>query len=437
MRRLVVIALSSLACFGTAKAQLNVPQVPLQLPQIPSAPVPVKPVEPLFRGTQQLLDPRNLLESRQVAIRELLLRYPQMLERSPAGDPVVRGELLLLSPSDATLQAAAAAGFRVLEERQLPPLGERIVIVRAPASLSTADALERLRALDAQGLQDFNHVYLPAGALESLGGSAMRIAVAQAPTSRMKIGLIDAGIDVRHPALRAADVRSFGCESRTYPSAHGTAVASLLVGRERAFSGAVPGATLFAADVYCNRPAGGSVAAILEALAWLAREQVPVINVSLVGPANRTLERAIGALVARGHVVVAAAGNDGPASPPLYPAAYADVVAVTAVDPQKQVLPEAVRGPHIVFSAPGADMAVAENGETGFSRARGTSFAAPLVAGLLAVAYDRGAVRPQSSRRAIDALIQEAVDLGPPGRDPIYGYGLVAERLRVNPLALR
>jgi subtilisin family serine protease len=170
----------------------------------------------------------------------------------------------------------------------------------------------------------------------------------------------------------------------------------------------------------------------------MAREQVPVINISLVGPANRALESVLRTLISRGHVIVAAVGNDGPASPPLYPAAYPDVVGVTAVDVRKQVLPEAVRGPHVAFSAPGAEMAVAANGESGFSRARGTSFASPLVAGLLAVAYDAaGGLQADASRRALEALIQDSVDLGPPGRDPTYGYGLVGERLRVDPVALR
>ena len=83
-------------------------------------------------------------------------------------------------------------------------------------------------------------------------------------------------------------------------------------------------------------------------------------------------------------------------------------------------------------------MAVAANGEKGFSRARGTSFAAPLVAGLLTIAYDSaGGLQAGAARRAIDSLIQDAVDLGPPGRDPTYGHGLVGERLRVDPVALR
>ena len=158
----------------------------------------------------------------------------------------------------------------------------------------------------------------------------------------------------------------------------------------------------------------------------MARQRVPVVNVSLVGPSNATLAHVVAALLARGHIVVAAVGNDGPAAPPLYPASYPGVVGVTAVDARDRVLPEAARGPQVAFAAPGADLAVAANGTEGYAPARGTSFAAPIVAGLLASTGVRG-------EAAVAQLARAAVDLGPPGRDPIYGYGLVGAQVRVGP----
>src|SRR6201999_3074847 len=98
------------------------------------------------------------------------------------------------------------------------------------------------------------------------------------------------------------------------PEAHGTAVASLMIGRSPRFHGAAPGSDLYAADVYCGLPTGGAVDAVADALAWLVRERVPVINVSLVGPPNAMLESVVRMVIARGHVVVAAVGNDGPAA---------------------------------------------------------------------------------------------------------------------------
>jgi subtilisin family serine protease len=440
MRRLVSVLL--LAAATSAAAQLHLPQVPLQLPKIPAAPDLANAPNTVVRDAQNVLDPGNLLDLRRLAIRDRLRQHREVLESDPAGELIVRSEVVVLSPSAAALDAARAAGFTVTSERTLAGVDERIAVLRTPQGLATAEALQRLRSHDAKGQYDFNHVYLPAGGVDAspTGSTAPRAPFAQprAQSGRWKVGLIDGGVDLRHPALRAADVRTSGCNAAQIPSVHGTAVASLLVGRARGFGGAAQGATLYAADVYCNSPTGGTATRIVDALTWMAQEQVPVINLSLVGPANRMLEGVLRTLISRGHVIVAAVGNDGPASPPLYPAAYPDVIGVTAVDVRKQVLPEAVRGPQVVFAAPGAEMAVAASGEKGFSRARGTSFAAPLVAGLLAVAYDtESGMQAGTSRRAIDALIQEARDLGAPGRDPTYGHGLVGEGLRVDPVALR
>jgi subtilisin family serine protease len=211
------------------------------------------------------------------------------------------------------------------------------------------------------------------------------------------------------------------------PSAHGTAVASLLAGSAGDFHGAAPQAELFAADVYCGLPAGGAVDRLAAALGWMARERVAVINVSLVGPRNALLERVVASLVSRGFLIVAAVGNDGPAAPPLYPAAYDGVMGVTAVDARHRVLIEACRGKHLDLAAPGADMSAATLGQSGqtdaFASVRGTSFAAPIVAGLLA----RTLARPDSAARdqAVAALAGSAEDLGPRGRDDIYGAGLV------------
>jgi len=172
------------------------------------------------------------------------------------------------------------------------------------------------------------------------------------------------------------------------------------------------------------------VDALVAAFGWLVQERVPVINVSLVGPKNAMLERVIGSLTAAGYIIVAAVGNDGPAAPPLYPASYPHVVGVTAVDAHRQVLIEAARGPQVMFAAPGADLAAAA-GDHSYSAVRGTSFAAPIVAALLAA----GLAEPDlgNAAAAIDALAKTAVDLGPPGRDLTYGFGLVGADQRIDP----
>jgi subtilisin family serine protease len=249
----------------------------------------------------------------------------------------------------------------------------------------------------------------------------------------IRVGLVDSGVDSRHPALRGAGIRSWGCNA-PHPDAHGTAVAALMVGRDGRFRGALPGAQLYAADIYCANPAGGSAGQIAAALGWLAREQVGVINLSLVGPSNQALERMVAAMVARGHLLVAAVGNDGPAAPPLYPASYPGVVGVTAVDRQGQPLPEAARGPQVQFAAPGNNMVSASLGEPAYRPVRGTSYAAPLVAGLLAPALPRP--DRQQARDAVAKLARRA------GGDSatvsnVLGHGIVGADLRIDPARLR
>jgi subtilisin family serine protease len=152
------------------------------------------------------------------------------------------------------------------------------------------------------------------------------------------------------------------------------------------------------------------------------RENVPVINVSLVGPSNALLQRVVELASARGHLIVAAVGNDGPSAPPLYPAAYPGVVAVTAVDRTDKVLIEAGRGQFIAFAAPGADIEAASL-PSGYSPVRGTSFAAPIVASRLALRLERP--DRAAAERAVSELATTAVDLGRPGRDSVYGNGCV------------
>lgn len=230
-------------------------------------------------------------------------------------------------------------------------------------------------------------------------------------------------------------MHAHGCAGAALPALHGTAVASLLAGHAGRFRGAAPGAELYAADVFCGGPTGGAVDEVAEAFDWLMHERVPVINVSLVGPANRTLESVVAGAVSRGYLIVAAVGNDGPAAPPLYPAAWPGVVGVTAVDARGRVLPEAERGPQVKFAAPGADMTAART-PRGYALVRGTSFAAPIVAGLLAQTLH--SPDQAAAGEALSGLARRAVPRGAPGLDPAYGYGLVGAELAPPPaLALR
>jgi hypothetical protein len=453
-----------LAQLPLAEAQVALPGV--RLPNLPGGLNGLAPnADRTLAGVTDDLD-RRLQDVRRLRIRDLLRAHRREIEADPNGAPILRGEVAALSPTPAALDQARAAGFTVLRERDLGGLDARLVILRAPDRTSTRQALQQLRSLDPGGTYDFNHLYLDSGVAQQVGAAAVgsasgagasaadgasgtgegrvksvsasgAVAGAAADTGASyvrsaggeraaegtaKVGLVDAGVDTTHAVFRDIVIHQHGCGDKPVPAAHGTAVASLMIGRSPRFHGAAPGSELYAADVYCGLPTGGAVDAIADALAWLVREHVPVINVSLVGPPNAMLENVVRMVIARGHVIVAAVGNDGPAAPPLYPASYPDVVGVTAVDAHQKALLEACRGKQVKFSAPGADMSAANPAQT-YATVRGTSFAAPIVAGLLAEALrepDKAA-----AERAIAALAARAVDLGAPGPDPIYGFGLV------------
>lgn len=173
------------------------------------------------------------------------------------------------------------------------------------------------------------------------------------------------------------------------------------------------------ADVYGTDAAGGNALAIARGLDWLVGQQGSrVISISLVGPNNPLVGRAIAAAQRRGVYVVAAVGNNGPAAPPSYPASYPDVIAVTAVDGRGRALIEAGRAAHLDYAAPGADL-LAANAAGKWGKVRGTSYAVPFVAARAAATLGRGAVIP--------LLDREAVDLGRKGADPVFGRGLLCQ----------
>ncbi|MBC2666147.1 S8 family serine peptidase [Novosphingobium flavum] len=353
----------------------------------------------------------DLARERTARLAELLRRHGDAIEVNAAGAPARRGELLALDLSPQDLARARASGFAALESQQLGELGLTVTRLAVPPGMPLAKAERALRQALPEATISADTLNFPAGA------AASAPAKAPAPpsgtgTTDLPVGVIDGAPG---PGVGAAAVQGF---ARGAPLAndHGSAVASLLrrTGARR----------VLVADVYGSDPAGGNALAIGRGVDWLLRQRVRVISISLVGPANPLLERALGAAMKRGVVLVAAVGNDGPAAPPAYPASYPGVIAVTGVDGRNRALIEAGRALHLDYAAPGADMTAA-NAAGQWLRVRGTSYAAPLVAARAALALDRGAP-------AIAALDREAIDLGGKGADRTYGRGLVCGACRAR-----
>ena len=358
-------------------------------------------------------------DARVLRIEQMSRDHRAELERDPAGELVVRAEVVAIDITEAALQRALENKFLLKRTQELAELGVKITVLQTPEGWTARRGLKGLRKLDPEGTYDYNHVYLDGGAAAAPAAGGCRIAPHGARGSR-----------ARRPHRRRRGRRTPGASRTFVCSASAAAAASCPTRTARRSRPSSPTARvgaseIFAADVYCGEPTGGAIDAVAAALGWLAREKVGVINISLVGPRNALLERVVSTLVARGYLIVAAVGNDGPAAPPLYPAAYAAWSASPAVDGNHSVLVEACRGKHVDFAARGADMNVATQAPDVYAPVRGTSFAAPLVAALLVT--DMASPDAGARERAIAKWRGVAQDLGKRGRDDMYGAGELGE----------
>jgi hypothetical protein len=364
-------------------------------------------------------DARTLARERLERLRNLGRRHPDHIDLDRDGNPVRAREILVEDPNEELVKRATALGFPLLETQNIGDLGISYARFGTPKGMSLRAALERMGAIAAGHQVTTDPLHFASGSAAAVGTYTVSRPLVDAMASNTTIGIIDGGIDSR--AIVGRTVQQAFATGGPAPNAHATALASLIQGTS-AVRGAALGARLLVADVYGRDPAGGSATAIAQAIGWMVRQRVPVVAVSLVGPPNSLLGRVLRAARARGTIIVAAVGNDGPAAPPAYPASYPEALAVTGVDSRNRALIEAGRARHLDYAAPGADMLAAGLGGRA-APVRGTSFAVPFVTARLARFYaEPNAAALSGALRALDG---EARDLGKRGGDPIYGRGLV------------
>lgn len=404
-----------LALTAPASAQL--------IPQLPSVGGTVDRVAGALPGLDRTLaDARALARAPIERARDLARRHPDRVALDADGNAVRAGELIVIDGDDAVVRAAQARGFRLIERVALAELDLAYLRFATPEGMNLKRATRQLQELAPGREVTADGLHFASGTLGAATAAPATPAAPRVPPGGARIGIIDGGVAANTPGL----VRQQGfATGGPVANDHAAAIASLLTGGAGVRASA-PGAQLYVADVYGRDPAGGNAAAIGQAIAWMARARVPVVVVSLVGPPNPLLARIVAAARRMGTLVVAAVGNDGPASRLAYPASYPGTIAVTGVDGRGRALIEAGRAARLDYAAPGADMLAA--GRDGRARSvRGTSFAAPFVAARLAAHLDRGLAG------AIAALDAEARDLGKKGPDKAYGRGLVCADCATRP----
>ena len=347
------------------------------------------------------------------------------------------GEIVALFETAAAVDTftpqAAALGYTVKRREDLAGLGFVTIVLQVPSGTPVAAGIAQLRAAFPAVIIDANHRYaLQTGETGRYGLSLIgwRQGAPDCGAS-LKIGILDTGADTTHPALASCKIESkefvtMGAGDTPATPDHGTAVAAIIAGDPSSeFRGVLPGAQIFSGAIFKISGLRGQVAtteAIMRGLSWMAGNNVSIVNMSFAGPANAALTAVVHASLARHIAIVAAAGNGGPTAPPAYPAAQDGVIAATAVDAATGPYDYANRGSYIAFAAPGVDIWLAAPGGGGKIES-GTSFASPFVTAALAQAM---AAQPgRASDEAVQKLVGSVHDLGPPGRDDTFGWGLV------------
>lgn len=254
----------------------------------------------------------------------------------------------------------------------------------------------------------------------------------------IRVGLIDSGVDMEHPEIRGSVLGYLDAiDGLATPHAHGTSMATAIVAHGE-LQGIAPAARLIVARAFGGpqaASANGKSFQILTALEWVVQQRAKVINLSFAGPQDRLLSKALSGAKERGVITVAAAGNGGARSAPLYPGADPSVIAVTATDAEDKVFSDANRGAYVAVAAPGVDVLTAEPGGR-YAFTSGTSIAAAHVTALIALLLEKQPELDADSARRV--LAESAIDLGSRGRDPVYGAGRIdppAALARVLPVA--
>jgi subtilisin family serine protease len=330
---------------------------------------------------------------------------------------------------------AQTHGLQVLERMTIRLVDRRIVRYRTADGRPVATLLAALRA-DARVFEPQPNYYYrtlqdrSAPSRGGGGGGGLQYALAKLEADRAQViargrgalvAVIDTGADTTHPDLAGAIVESFDAVGTKTVDPHGTAVAGIIAANG-ILRGVAPEAKLL--NVRAFAPAGGGLAAttfnLLRGIEWALSRRARVLNMSFTGPRDALLERGITAASDQGAIIVAAAGNGGDNAPPAYPAAYAPVIAVTAIDSADRRYARANLGRYIALAAPGVDVLTA-SAERAHRIQSGTSFAAAHVSGIIALMLEHNTGMTADAARG--ALMATADDLGPPGRDEQYGAG--------------
>jgi subtilisin family serine protease len=366
---------------------------------------------------------------------EVLLEFAV---RSPDTAPLLRRHRLVqlesqfFTLSNSTIVRARITDGRLVRAVLQTFIGEATVRTAQPNMLFRSSQGSPAQGVAAPEAGKVTPAVAAAGAIPAGGDPAQyvlsKLHLGEAHTlangDRVVVAVIDSGIDMDHPDLAGAFAGSYDAIGKPAPPhQHGTAIAGAIVAHAR-LMGAAPAAKILAIRAFgpVGASAEGTGMAVRKGVEYASVQQARVINMSFAGPNDPGLARVLAVAKAKGAVLVAASGNFGPKSSPQYPAADPNVIAVSATDPDDKLFAASNIGPHIAVAAPGVDILLPSPGGE-YRLISGTSFSAAYVSGVAALVLQRApALSPDQVRTTLQGT---AKDLGPVGKDPEFGFGLV------------
>jgi subtilisin family serine protease len=398
----------------------------------PPGPIFIPPIEPSPVLADPAVRPRGNPSGPRV--RRAQANVPAPNERRYVPDEIVLE--VNGSPSRRTVDALARRHrLTRLESQRFAATGTTLFRWRIPDRRSVTTVVRELESDASVRSVQPNYVYTlqqtTTGAATE--GDASQYALRKlklieahrvATGEQVLVAVVDSGIDARHPELKGAVADTFDAVGKAGPAdPHGTGIAGIIAAHAR-LMGAAPSVRILAVRAFESEDHGtrGTTFNIVKGLDWAIAHGARIVNMSFAGPRDPMLQRSLAFLKQKGVVLIAAAGNDGPDSPPLFPAADPNVIAVTATDVEDKLFAKANRGSYVALAAPGVDiLAPAPDGN--YQVASGTSLAAAYVSGVAALLLERRPkLMPDTAKKV---LAETAKDLGPRGRDEQFGSGLV------------